>query len=90
MIWKTEAVDVGREGTYQVQGVATVFLRQHNPLSGIKVDPHTVSWDWTDPQGKVDRAHEGAVVPVKGTLVINKLRAFPALSFSLYLVAAKP
>lgn len=133
VVWKTEAVDVGREGTYQVQGVATDFfgntfpcqasvfvgdLTVTDPASAtilfgsdaqearkamesttvyahvkaspaIKVDPHAVSWDWADLQGKLDRAHEGDVVPVKGNLAISGGRSLP-LSFSLYLEAAKP
>ena len=37
MIWKTEAVDVGREGTYQVQGVATVFFGNTIPCQASRL-----------------------------------------------------
>lgn len=63
--------------------------RDVKALPAIKVDPHAGSWDWTDLQGKLDWAHEGDVVPVKGALAISGGRSLPP-SFSLHLEAAKP
>ena len=81
---------MGREGAYQIQGVATVFFGNTIPCQASRLTLKLSAGIGLILKERWTGRMRGAVVPVKGTLLINKLRAFPALSFSLYLVAAKP
>lgn len=54
----------------------------------IKVDPQTVTWDYSDLKGKLDRAKEGSAVGINGTLATGQ--GHLPLSFTLYLETARP
>lgn len=132
VVWRTTTVDANKEGTYQVQGVATDFFGNTFPCSAsvfvgaltvtdpasatvlfgsdastarkameatavyahvkaspaIRVDPQAVTWDYSDLQGKLDRAKEGSTVGINGTLATGRGHFLP-LSFTLYLETAR-